>query len=93
MMGNYLEDLGIANNYKIRCIQAGQPRCYADSEYVYEIIDLQEPLRSHDEVLVFCRKSLRDYPDKKSFLSPYLSSFTTISPKMWSYHVTEPYCD
>ena len=92
-MNDYFDNLGKADGYQVKCIQSGQPRRYADSEYVYEVIDLQNPLRSNDEVLNWCRKSLRNYPDKQSFLSPFLKSFTAITPSMWRYHVTEPYCD
>jgi hypothetical protein len=86
-------DTDIRDEFKVTCLMAGQPRRYADSEYKYELKDLADLPRTKDEVLVWCRKHLRNYPDTKSFLSAYLQKFEQRSDGIYVYHVISPYCD
>lgn len=84
-------------NFKVRTLQSGQPRKYADSEYDYEI----ETDRPEREVKDFCTKILHrhDQPYEKwetgnpgSYFAGY-HTFSKIAENKYRYKVVIPFAD
>lgn len=84
-----------------KVIHAGQPRPYADSVFKFEVV--ASPDATDEQVWAHCqtlrRASNRDDRQRHdgSCGFPYgLSSYGSLNKRsatVWSYEVTEPYCD
>lgn len=82
--------------FKVTCLQAGQPRPYADSYYSFEIetdVSEQETRRFCTAFLRPCRQTYAEWKkgDETSYFAGYYT-FEKIDTNRYCYKVVTPFC-
>jgi hypothetical protein len=82
--------------FEIDCIQAGQPRPYADSEYVYIIKNNSEIEYTQNVIERLCTSFVYTVKPKSDPTYCYFDgswTLTKIDNRTFKYHVTQPFTD
>jgi hypothetical protein len=84
----------VSSGYEIEVVQHGQLRAYGDSEFIYNVTDLETPPRDEATVLAYCQEHIKlSYTrlERPSWASPTLMRFSQVESGKWRYHVREAY--